>query len=149
MVCVLDWRNPPFPGWDSGCPGECFRSSGGRLPLQVLPAPSAPLLCGRVDRLHALEMGADFLSSLLLFISKGFCSSSLGCIHFPSLLLQFIALYWLLYFYFSDLPRMHLDFGIFRFLKPCTLLLMISLILQYSSWLQVYFARPCFFRFHR
>lgn len=51
-----------------------------------------PLPCGGVERLHALEIGADFPSSRLLFISKGFCLSSLGCIHFPSLLLRFIAL---------------------------------------------------------
>lgn len=64
----------------------------------------------------------------------------------PSSLLQFIALCWLLYF--LNLPEMHLDFGIFRCLEPCTLLPMISLILRNSIWLQVCFARLCFFPFH-
>lgn len=139
-VCMLDWCNPGFLGetvaWRIG-----WGVGGGlvvqpRVPIAVVdpagspfPAgassslctPRCPDPCGGVGGVQAVEIGTDFLSSSLLFTSKGFCLSSLGCIHFPSLLLQFTALCWCLYFYFSDLPKMYLDFGISGSFKLCTL----------------------------
>lgn len=101
-----------------------------------------------LDGAHTLEVGTDFLSSLLLFISKCSCLSSLAACVFPLYYCSLLVFAGSFIFIFWTWPEMHLDFDIFRCLKPCTLLLMISHISQNSTWWQVYFARPCFFPFH-
>lgn len=91
-----------------------------------------------------VELEAD-CSPCFRFLTALFVFS--GCIPFSLFTAEFIALCWLLYFYFPDLPKMHLDFGIFRLLKPCTLLLMVSFILENFIWMQIYFSRLCFSSF--
>ena len=127
MVWVFDWRDPSFPGRDSGRPVKDpwplpVRDSAGvsflvECFVPTPPAAPRPPPHPGVDGAHDLEIGADFLPAFelgrLLSVFSGLHS-------FPLFTAAAYCSLLLIYFYFSALPKVHLDFGIFRSLKPCT-----------------------------
>lgn len=95
-----------------------------------------------LDGGHTLEVGADSLSSLLLFTSKCFCLSSLAACVFPLSYCSSLAFAGSFVLIFWTGPERHLEFDICRCLKPCALLLSVSHIPQNSTWWQVYLQDP-------